>query len=180
LYAGSGAFSFALAAAAQRVSREAEKEIYTHTTSVEGIGECQATALKNVAVFSEWYNQNSVKPKLPTERSTHSFEIVGSDVETFCTQKTDKLPLPNVVICDPPRDGLGLKLSNFLAEFLLHQAKIQNSQISLVMVFCDSASFARDISVFLTQGFTLQRAEMFDAFPQTTHMEILCWLKVSP
>ena len=41
----------------------------------------------------------------------------------------------------------------------------------MVYVSCNPATLARDITVFEDCGYTLTRAEAFDLFPRTSHVE---------
>lgn len=74
---------------------------------------------------------------------------------------------PRVVVLDPPRSGAGPGVIDAVttagAERIVH-------------VGCDPASFARDIGLYLGQGYRVHEIRAFDAFPLTHHVECLALL----
>lgn len=73
----------------------------------------------------------------------------------------------SVVIVDPPRLGLAKGVAASI---------VRRSPRRLVYVSCDAATFARDLKIFLTNGFVLERLEVFDLFPMTEHVELVALL----
>ncbi len=74
---------------------------------------------------------------------------------------------PEAAILNPPREGLNPDVTNALAK-----SKIQK----IVYLSCQPATLARDLSIFKEQGFNLDKAQAFDMFPQTGHIETLVTL----
>ena len=72
-----------------------------------------------------------------------------------------------VVVCDPPRSGAG-------ASAVSHIARLSPDKV--VYVACDPASLARDVALFLDQGYDLASLRAFDLFPLTHHVESLATL----
>ncbi|HEX4565372.1 MAG TPA: hypothetical protein VH138_02030, partial [Vicinamibacterales bacterium] len=69
---------------------------------------------------------------------------------------------PATVIMDPPRTGLSrAALDGVLG------LKPQR----LVYVSCDVATLARDARVIVDAGYRIDRADAFDLFPNTPHVE---------
>jgi 23S rRNA (uracil1939-C5)-methyltransferase len=64
---------------------------------------------------------------------------------------------------DPPRGGLASALIARIA-----QAKVKKT----IYFSCDSATFARDLRLFLKLGYDLQELKIIDNCPQTDHFEI--------
>jgi 23S rRNA (uracil1939-C5)-methyltransferase len=69
---------------------------------------------------------------------------------------------PDVVVVDPPRAGLGAKVTQLLAA-------LRVKRISYVS--CDPATLARDIRVLLETGYRVEEVHLVDLFPQTFHIE---------
>ena len=46
----------------------------------------------------------------------------------------------------------------------------------VIHIGCEAASFARDIGLYLGQGYTVERLRVFDAFPLTHHVECIALL----
>lgn len=79
-------------------------------------------------------------------------------------------PVPpcDLAVVDPPRGGLSSWLIGSLAA----------SRAATVVYFsCDSATFARDLRLFLGHGFRLSELKLVDNFPQSDHCEIFSVLK---
>ena len=71
-------------------------------------------------------------------------------------------PLVETVIVDPPRTGMSREA---LDAVLLTQAP------RFVYVSCDVATLARDARRIADAGYTITRADAFDLFPNTPHVE---------
>jgi 23S rRNA (uracil1939-C5)-methyltransferase len=69
---------------------------------------------------------------------------------------------PDVVVVDPPRAGLGPKVTQLLAA-------LRVKRISYVS--CDPATLARDIRLLLETGYHVEEVHLVDLFPQTFHIE---------
>jgi 23S rRNA (uracil1939-C5)-methyltransferase len=87
--------------------------------------------------------------------------IVGDMKEEFNQDFIVKHGKPDVVITDPPRDGMHRKVVDRLLD-------IQAERI--VYVSCNSATQARDLAV-LKKCYTIARSQAVDMFPQTHHVE---------
>lgn len=74
----------------------------------------------------------------------------------------------DLIVLDPPRAGAGLEVSAALAGLRPR---------ALAYVSCDAASFARDLRVFLDQGWSVGSLRAFDLYPQTEHVELVTILQ---
>ncbi len=79
-----------------------------------------------------------------------------------------ELPVPDVVVADPPRRGLGRHLVGALAD---------REPARVVHVACDPAALARDVALFAERGYALAELRAFDAFPMTHHLEAVALLR---
>jgi len=68
----------------------------------------------------------------------------------------------DVVIVDPPRTGLS-------REALDNALRIRAPR--LIYVSCDVATLARDARRIVDDGYAIARADAFDLFPNTPHVE---------
>ncbi|HEX9091103.1 MAG TPA: methyltransferase, partial [Anaerolineales bacterium] len=73
---------------------------------------------------------------------------------------------PDVIIMDPPRDGLGAKA----VEGILAQDASYLAYFS-----CDPATLSRDARRLISGGYGLTKMVLFDMFPQTYHVESLTY-----
>lgn len=69
---------------------------------------------------------------------------------------------PDVVLVDPPRNGLAPKVVESVAAF---------GPRRLVYVSCNPTSLARDAALFAEKGYKLLSVQPVDQFPQTYHIE---------
>ena len=129
LYAGSGLFSLAAAAARQ-----------ARVTAVEG--------------------DRLAASDLHANASAHAgIAVYHQAVEEFLERK----PKPaEVVVVDPPRTGL----SRAALDGVL---RLRAGRV--IYVSCDPATLARDARRFVDAGYMIERADAFDLFPNTPHVE---------
>ncbi len=71
-------------------------------------------------------------------------------------------PPETLVVIDPPRHGCNKVLLQQLFSF---------GPRAVVYISCDPATQIRDLKHFITAGYALRRAQPFDFFPQTRHLE---------
>jgi 23S rRNA (uracil1939-C5)-methyltransferase len=79
--------------------------------------------------------------------------------------KTDAARLAyNAVVVDPPRQGLEKEACVWLCD---------SRPKTLRYVSCDAATFARDASLLCANGFSIDALQLYDFYPQTSHVELL-------
>jgi len=100
--------------------------------------------------------------------------VVG-DVREFIRARIDDREFPDILICDPPRDGIGLPAARSLSRLLANR----QAPTALIWLACDHASLARDLKPFLDVGFRLHSLALFDCFTYTTHSETVALLGCS-
>ena len=77
----------------------------------------------------------------------------------------------DIVVVDPPRAGLAKGVAAAIAD---------RRPRRIVYVSCDAATFARDLKVFLSSGFSVSHMEILDLFPMTEHVELISLLDIVP
>jgi tRNA/tmRNA/rRNA uracil-C5-methylase (TrmA/RlmC/RlmD family) len=75
--------------------------------------------------------------------------------------------LADVAVLDPPRAGAGREVIDLLAA-----ARVPR----VVHIGCEAASFARDIGLYLGNGYAVEKIKVYDAFPLTHHTECVALL----
>ena len=75
--------------------------------------------------------------------------------------------LPDLVVVDPPRAGLGKSVVRSLVELGAPRVRY---------ISCDPATLARDLGPLLASGYRIEEAHLFDLFPQTFHIETVMLL----
>jgi 23S rRNA (uracil1939-C5)-methyltransferase len=81
--------------------------------------------------------------------------------KVFTKEFIDKNGKPDVIITDPPREGMHKKV----VEQILNIAPEK-----VVYVSCNSATQARDLAI-LDQMYKITKTQAVDMFPQTHHVE---------
>ncbi|MCU1675671.1 MAG: rRNA (uracil-5-)-methyltransferase [Frankiales bacterium] len=73
----------------------------------------------------------------------------------------------DVVVLDPPRTGAGRAVVEDIAAVRPR---------AVVYVACDPAALARDVAIFDSLGYAVERLRAFDLFPMTAHVECVALL----
>jgi len=96
---------------------------------------------------------------------------VTAETLRFLRQNRGKradLVVPDLVVVDPPRTGLGAETCRLLAE---------TAAPAVVCVSCDPATLARDLRALTNSGYAIESITLADLFPQTFHMETVVQLR---
>ena len=91
-------------------------------------------------------------------------EFIAGDVLKVLDEIQEK---PDYIVLDPPRDGIHPKVLPKIIQF-----GVQN----LVYISCKPTSLARDLEVFLANGYRVVKAVCVDQFSQTVHVETVVLL----
>lgn len=73
---------------------------------------------------------------------------------------------PDLIVCNPPRGGMGAKVCEQLT--LLSPARIH-------IMSCNPETLARDLK-HLESRYTVEATRAYDTLPQTWHVEVVTWL----
>jgi 23S rRNA (uracil1939-C5)-methyltransferase len=99
-----------------------------------------------------------------TSRSLRA-RVVEADADAF------EIPAATrTVVLDPPRTGAAGAARRLAA------SKVRR----VVYVSCDPTTLARDVEMLVHGGFRLSRAELFEMFPHTSHVEVVTLLERGP
>jgi 23S rRNA (uracil1939-C5)-methyltransferase len=76
--------------------------------------------------------------------------------------------VPDLIVVDPPRIGLGPEITTLLGEV---------AAPALTYVSCDPATLARDLKALTGSGYAIKSITLADLFPQTFHLETVVELQ---
>lgn len=141
LYAGVGLFSTALAGDFHHVV-----SVESSQTSSADLSYNQLSNGETVQATTEQY----------LARAENSGRVGKGAVFTHIPHK------PDLAVVDPPRSGLGERVTRLLATL---------GAPRVTYVSCDPATLARDLVPLLAAGYGLERVHLVDLFPQTYHLE---------
>ena len=94
--------------------------------------------------------------------------IVGDMREVFNEELWNEHGKPNILITDPPRDGMHPKVVQKLLDLKIPK---------IVYVSCNTATQARDIDL-MRGKYQVESVQPVDMFPQTHHIENILLLKL--
>ena len=92
----------------------------------------------------------------------HNCEFIAGDVLKVLDEIEEK---PDMIILDPPRDGIHPKALKKLMRYLVQH---------MVYISCKPTSLARDLEVFLENGYEVEKVCCVDMFPWTANVETIC------
>ncbi len=103
-----------------------------------------------------------------TNRITNA-HFFAANLEHYFTRNDilKKIPVPDVVVLDPPRAGIH--------ERLTRQLPVLGAR-RIVYVSCNPTTQARDIQLILASGYKFEKLTMVDMFPHTPHIETVAVL----
>lgn len=94
-------------------------------------------------------------------------EFIAGDVLTELDHITER---PDVIILDPPRDGVNPKALKKIIDY---------SVDTVLYISCNPSSLARDIRSFKFAGYRIVKAAAVNQFPRTRHVEVVALLSKS-
>jgi 23S rRNA (uracil1939-C5)-methyltransferase len=155
LFSGAGNFSFPLAAKGVQLTAV---ELSSHLVQAgRRYGQLHGLPVDfHAASVERWLRDLHGKSPLRGRKKGHSAELTPRK-----TPSTDTRKLPDVIIADPPRDGL----KNCI-DLLPRDPR-------LVLVSCHLPSFIRDAEMLQKAGRTLQAVYPYDMFPLTNYVELV-------
>ena len=75
---------------------------------------------------------------------------------------------PDLIIIDPPRDGIHPKAINKIIDF---------NPETFIYVSCNPVTLVRDLKVFKERGYRIDKVKLMDMFPRTRHCEVIVKLE---
>ncbi|BBY29505.1 class I SAM-dependent RNA methyltransferase [Mycolicibacterium sediminis] len=91
-------------------------------------------------------------------------QVVTESVRRALSAQPDRA---DVAVLDPPRTGAGREIIEQLASAGVPR---------IVHIGCEAASFARDVGLYLANGYEVEELRVFDSFPLTHHVECVAVL----
>jgi 23S rRNA (uracil1939-C5)-methyltransferase len=108
-------------------------------------------------------------------RGTGASAVKSATLDFLRRQRGAGLPdliVPDLIVLDPPRTGLGAETTALLAEIAAPE---------IVYVSCDPATLARDLRALVDSrngpGYVIDQITLADLFPQTFHLETIVRLR---
>ncbi|MDA8978152.1 23S rRNA (uracil(1939)-C(5))-methyltransferase RlmD, partial [bacterium] len=144
---------------AELTGNEIVFDLYTGTGTIAQFISKKAKKVIGIESVPEAIDAAKENAKLNNIKNTAFY--VGDMKKVFNDEFIDRHGIPDVIITDPPRDGM----HKDVVEQLL---KISANKI--VYVSCNSATQARDLAI-LDEDYKVTKTQAVDMFPQTFHVE---------
>jgi 23S rRNA (uracil1939-C5)-methyltransferase len=109
-------------------------------------------------------------PSAVEDARANSVEFSNVEIHKGLVEEVlPKLPARvTIAVVDPPRAGI---------EARALAALVAQAPRALAYVSCDPATFARDARRLVDGGYRLIEVQPVDLFPQTYHIETVCWFE---
>lgn len=93
--------------------------------------------------------------------------FICADAAEALPELIEKGTRPDVIVIDPPRKGCDKAVLNAITGSAVQR---------VIYVSCDPATLARDVRILVDCGYSIQKVQPIDMFPQTAHVETVCLL----
>jgi 23S rRNA (uracil1939-C5)-methyltransferase len=97
----------------------------------------------------------------------HASFFCGDAEKIINTSFIEKQGQPDILILDPPRNGLHQSLIAFI---------LQNAPPKIIYISCNPSTQARDM-ILLKESYEIKKMQGFDMFPHTMHVENIALLE---
>ncbi len=104
------------------------------------------------------------------QESARGLQVPPQDAAAFLHGLHERRLSPQLIVCNPPRGGMGPKVCEELLR--LSPARIH-------IMSCNPESLAKDLSL-LTPQYDVEATRAYDTLPQTWHVEVVTWLVRKP
>lgn len=136
-------------------------DLYSGTGTIAQILSPVAKKIIGIEIVEEAVEKAKENAKL---NGLDNVEFIAGDVLKAVDDLTEK---PDLIIIDPPRDGIHPKAINKIIDF---------NPENFVYVSCNPVTLVRDLKVFMDRGYRVEKAKLMDMFPRTPHVETVCLL----
>lgn len=136
-------------------------DLYSGTGTIAQMMAPVAKKVIGVEIVEEAVEAARINAKL---NSLHNCEFLAGDVLKVLDTIEQK---PDLIILDPPRDGIHPKALPKIIGYGVEK---------IVYISCKPTSLARDLEVFLAQGYVARRVCCVDMFPWTSGVEAIVLL----
>jgi len=99
-----------------------------------------------------------------TDNNIENIHFLARDARRGMDEVVNQFGIPDLLLLDPPRSGAGGKVMRKIGRTKANR---------IVYVSCNPETFATDIKHLEPFGYTLEKVQPVDLFPQTYHVELV-------
>lgn len=139
-------------------------DLYSGTGTIAQIIAPVAKKVTGIEIVNEAVE--SAKENAKLNNLDNCYFIAGDVLKEIDKLKSEK---PDVIIIDPPRDGIHPKAIHKIINFRCKE---------IIYVSCKPTSLARDLVIFKENGYKVDKVQCVDMFPYTAHIETIAKLSL--
>lgn len=147
------------------VGETKDKLIYDLYTGTGTIAQMMAPVAKKVVGVEIVEEAVEAAKKNAVDNKLNNCEFIAGDVLKVVDNLKEK---PDIIILDPPRDGINPKALNKIINFGVNE---------MVYVSCKPTSLMRDLEILKEAGYEVKKCCLVDMFPGTVHVEVVTCLQ---
>jgi 23S rRNA (uracil1939-C5)-methyltransferase len=140
-------------------------DLYTGTGTIAQFVASKAKKVVGVEAVPQAIDDARENAKMNQIENTVFY--AGDMAEVFTDEFISENGQPDLIITDPPRDGMHKKVVSQILKILPER---------IVYISCNSATQARDLAL-MKDDYSIERTQAVDMFPQTHHVENVVLLK---
>ncbi len=133
-------------------------DLYSGTGTIAQMLSPVAKKVVGVEIVEEAVEAAKVNAKL---NGIDNCEFIAGDVLKVLDTIEEK---PDFIVLDPPRDGIHPKALTKIIDYQVDR---------ILYISCKPTSLARDLEVFLENGYVVEKVVCVDMFPGTVHVETI-------
>ncbi|WP_250277421.1 23S rRNA (uracil(1939)-C(5))-methyltransferase RlmD [[Clostridium] colinum] len=136
-------------------------DLYCGTGTIAQIVAKDANKVMGVELVEEAVEAAKINASL---NGIKNCEFIAGDVYKVVSELNIN---PDLIILDPPREGINPKAIEKIVEFDANR---------IIYISCKASSLAKDLKIFIENGYKIDKLEMMDMFPRTYHIETIVLL----
>ncbi|MGN0368295.1 MAG: 23S rRNA (uracil(1939)-C(5))-methyltransferase RlmD [Wujia sp.] len=164
LYAKAREYILSGSVMADADGKKADKVVFDLYSGTGTIAQMMAPAAKKVIGIEIVEEAVEAAKENAALNGLSNCEFIAGDVLKAIDLVEDK---PDVIILDPPRDGIHPKALEKILSFGVDE---------MIYISCKPTSLARDLETIIQRGYKVEKACCVDQFPFTEHVETVCLL----
>ncbi len=145
--------------------RETVIDLYCGTGTIGILAAKHAKKVYGIEIVSDAVKDAKVNARI---NGVENIEFLNMDASHGAQAVLRSKIKADAVIVDPPRKGCSRETLD---------AIVKIAPKRLVYVSCDPATLARDVKILMENGFTVDKIQPVDMFPQTVHVETVVLLQ---
>ena len=135
-------------------------DLYCGTGTISQLMSPAASEVYGIEIVEEAVSAAKENAALNSIENVHF--IAGDVMKILCGEEGKNLPRPDLIILDPPREGVHPKALGKILEYGCE---------NIIYISCKAKSLACELAAFKSAGYDLVKARCVDMFPATANVE---------